>query len=248
MGAAKQGAGPQAKGRGATTSSAPIATQTEAAAVAPTTQGAALTSYDIFELCVQRARNLVKLHEAAHGKPGKPEPYTSDAHRAAIVLAVSALDAFIRDLILARTRTLLANKTTALPQPLSDHIRKFIKDEELLEAARKDDLMERVEKAFRADFDRRSFQGTKNIEEILRIVGYVDIFHEVAAKASVNEDSLRSDLNRFTQRRHAIAHRGDYDLSKNPPQENLIKKKDAEDCIRLVCRVARVMHDLGMQK
>ena len=111
--------------------------------------------------------------------------------------------------------------------------------------ARKDDLLERVEKAFRSDFERRSFQGIKSIEEQLRIVGYNDIFHEVAKEAQLNEVTLRSDLDRFTQRRHAIAHRGDYDLNENPPKEKEITKKDAESCIKLVCQIARHMYELG---
>jgi hypothetical protein len=204
-----------------------------------------LNSYDIFELCIQRARNLVRLHKAAHGKAGKPEKYTSDAHRAAIVLAVSALDAFVRDLVIARTRTLLASKQTGLPPALSAEIRKFLKDDVLLEAARKDDLLERVEKAFRSDFERRSFQGTKNIEEQLKLVGYENVFNEVAVKGRVNEDTLRADLDRFTERRHAIAHRGDYNLTENPPKENVVTKKDAEDCIRLMCLIARNIDKLG---
>jgi len=188
-----------------------------------------LTSYDIFELCVQRARNLVKLHEAAHGKAGKPEKYTSDAHRAAIVLAVSALDAFVRDLVLSRSREILASKSQALPPSLSAHIKKFLKDDDLLDAARKDDLLERLEKAFRSDFERRSFEGTKNIDEAMQIAGYQNIFHEVAVKAEMNEDTLREGLDRFTQRRHAIAHRGDYNLSENP---HVIMKGLADGKIR----------------
>jgi hypothetical protein len=184
-------------------------------------------------------------YEAAHGKVGKPEKFTSDAHRAAIVLAISALDAFVRDFVIFRTRTLLAAKNSSLPSALSEQIKKFLKDDDLLQAARQDDLLVRVEKAFRSDFEKRSFQGTKNIEEQLRTVGYKDIFHEVAVKEGLNEDTLRADLDRFTRRRHAIAHRGDYDLSVNPPRETLVTKKDAEDCIKLICRIAKAIHELG---
>ena len=206
-----------------------------------------LTSYGIFELCIERARNLVKLHEAAHGKAGKPEKFTSDAHRAAIVLAVAALDAFVRDFIISRIRTLLADKSLALPPALVAHIKKFMKEDDLLDAARKDDLIERVEKAFRKDFERRSFQGTKNIDEYLRIAGYNDIFHDVAVKARLNEETLKDALDRFTLRRHAIAHRGDYDLTMNPPAERVITKKAAQDCIKLVCSIAKHMHALRAQ-
>jgi len=225
----------------------PAPTTTTAAGTAPPAAGKTLTSHDIFELCIQRARNLVKLHEAAHGKAGKPEKYTSDAHRAAIVLAVSALDAFIRDLVIARARTLLTSKAVALPLALSAEIKKFLKDDALIDAARKDDLLERVDKAFRNDFEKRSFQGTKNIEEQLKIVGYDNIFHVVAVKGGLNEDTLRQDLDRFTDRRHAIAHRGDYDLTQNPPRENVVTKRDAEDCVRLICRIAKHIHEIGVQ-
>jgi len=199
-------------------------------------------------MCIERARNLVKLHTAVHGKVGKPEKYISDAHRGAIVLAISALDAFVRDFVISRTRVLLADKSGSLPGTLSGEIRRFIKDEALLEAARKDDLLERVEKAFRTDFERRSFQGTRNIEEQLAIVGFTDVFHLIAVRAHINEDALRADLDRFTTRRHAIAHRGDYNLSENPPVEQTIKKKDAEECIKLVSLIAKSIHELGSDR
>ena len=218
--------------------------QTESTVTTPALVTKATTPYSIFELCVQRARNLVKLHKAAHGKAGKPEKYTSDAHRAAIVLAVSAFDAFICEFVLSRTRVLLASKSHTISPSLRDHIKRFLKEDDLLEAARSYDLLERVDKAMRSNFERRSFQGTKVISENLQMVGYSDIFHEVASKAKVNEDALRADLDRFTQRRHAIAHRGDYDLSENPPKERVITKKDAEDCIKVVCLIAKHMHEL----
>ena len=238
----------EAKGKG-TSTKGPVPTETQQQASSAHSQSPKpTTSFDIFEMCVQRARNLVKLHQAAHGRSGKPEPYASDAHRAAIVLAVSALDAFIRDFAISKTIELLAASSDPLPGPLKDRIKKFLKEDGLLDAARNDDLLEKVEKAFRADFERRSFQGTNNIEEQLKIVGYDNIFRDVAVDASMNEETLKGNLDQFTQRRHAIAHRGDYDLNENPPRENRATKKDAEDCIKLVCRIAKHMYELRSKK
>lgn len=237
--------GRHASGAGANAKEAPAAAETRAPVAAASPGRAALTSFDVFCLCVDRAKNLLRLHEAAHGRRGKPEKYAADAHRAAIVLSVSALDAFVRTFVIARTRTLLANKALSLPVALKDYIKRFLKDDELLEAARKDDLLDRVEKAFRADFERRSFQGTKVIAEYMRIVGFEDIFHDIAMSAKVNEDTLCQDLDRFTERRHTIAHRGDYDLTENPPKENVVTKKDAEDCVRLITLIAKHIDALG---
>lgn len=235
----------QAKGKGVATKGAAPPPQTASDAIGQVSVTRALTSYDIFELCVARARNLIKLHQAAHGKAGKPEPYASDAHRGSIVLAIAALEAFVRDFVIHHTRKRLVDKAQTLPEALKQQIKRFLKDDDLLDAARKDDLLERIEAAFRSDFEKRSFQGTKNIEELFRVVGFDSIFHEVAISAGINEDTLRTDIDRFTKRRHAIAHRGDYDLNQRPPREQGITKKDAEDCVRLVCLIAKHMHQVG---
>lgn len=163
-------------------------------------------------------------------------------------LAISALDAFIRSFVVTRVRGLLANRSAVLPESLSAQIKKFLKEDGLLEAARRDDLLDRVAKAFRDDFEKRSFQGTKNISEFLTLVGYDDIFHAVAISASMNEHALREELDRFTNRRHAIAHRGDYDLSQNPPRENAVTKEDAVDCVKIVRLIAIHIDSLGPGK
>ncbi len=233
----------EAKGKGVANNGSAVSETAVPDAAVPVVQEA-LDSFAVFELCVERAQNLVRLHEAVHGKVGKPEKYTTDAHRAAIVLAISALDAFVRDFVITRTRVLLATKSQSIPASLSAEILKFLEPNVLLAAARSDDLLERVEKAFRSDFEKRSFQGTRAIENLLQIAGFQNIFHDVAIDAKMNEDKLRADLDSFTQRRHAIAHRGDYDLSQNPPKENLATKKQANDCIKLVRTVAKHIHKL----
>ena len=160
------------------------------------------------------------------------------------MLSISALDAYVRTCCLERIREALADKSREITPALTGEIKRFLKDDQLLEAARKDDLLSRVEKAFRQDFEKKSFQGVKNISEILQLAGFDDVFHAVAVEASMNEDNLKDDLNRFTKRRHVIAHQGDYDLNQNPPTENPIRKKDAQDCIKLVTKIAQVIHKL----
>jgi hypothetical protein len=201
-------------------------------------------AYTIFECCIYRARNLVRLHEAAHGRAAKPEKYLADAHRAAIVLAISALDAYVRSHVMIKIRTLLADKKAQLSESLSARIKQFLKEDGLLDAARKDDLLDRVEKAFKKDFEKKSFQGTEAITDGLKLVGIEDVFHQVALKAGRNEDTLKTDLDRFSKRRHSIAHRGDYDLDEIPPRENPITKKEAEDCIGLVLLIASTIEKL----
>jgi len=215
--------------------------------IQPASPAAQVTdAYAVFKLCISRANNLLKIHEAAHGKnQARPEAYLADAHRAAIVLAISALDAYVRTCCLERILNFLYDQHNELPPLLASEIKRLIKDDHLLEAARKHDLSARVEKAFRQEFQRKSFQGVKNITDCLQIAGFKDVFHEVAVSVSINEDNLKFELTRFTERRHAIAHQGDYDLSQNPPIESGIRKKDAQDCIKLVNRIAAAIHALS---
>ena len=93
-----------------------------------------LTSFAIFDLCVERAQNLVKLHEAAHRKARQAGEVYCRCPPRAIVLAISALDAFICDFVMFRTRQLLASKSHSLPAALAAHIKKFLKDDDLLKA------------------------------------------------------------------------------------------------------------------
>ena len=200
---------------------------------------------DVFHISVARAENLLRIHKAAHGKRSKPEKYLADAHRAAIVLAVSALDAFVRTFIIHRIRLLVA-RPAAMPDSLAAKVKTFLKEDGLLEAARKSDLLERVEKAFQADFEKRSFQGSRAIAECIEMVGFPNIFHTIAVKLDINEELLVQNLDNATQRRHIIAHKGDHNLAENPPSENPIIKSDVEECIKLMKSIAEQINALGV--
>ncbi len=204
-----------------------------------------LTSYDIFLLCIGRAKNLIKIHEIVHGKKSKPPKEFSDMHRASVLLAISALDAFIRTFVISEVRNILVDTKLNLHESLLTKIKKYMNHDVVIDAARKDDLIDRVEKILQLDFEKQSFQGTKNITEGMQILGHDDIFREVAIRARMNEETLRKDLDEFTNRRHAIAHRGDYDLNQKPPTENIITKKYAHDCIKLVVTIASHINSIG---
>lgn len=197
-----------------------------------------LTPIEVFKLCIRRAENLVKIHKTAVGKrKGKPEEHLADAYRAAITLAISALDAYVRTLVLSKVRELL-DSSKPIPGALVDRLRNLMPHEQLLEAARQHDFLERVDKGLQAEFDTESFQGRRKIEAALSLIGHKDIMEKVAQAARQNAVVLTRELEHFTQRRHSIAHRGDYDLTCHPPMENSITKQDAQKCIKLVVLIA----------
>ncbi|GEM_PF-992737 len=222
--------GPLRKGKVVTESTAAPATRPTR--VVPT------TPMSIFQCSITRAKNLLKIHSLAHAKQARPPLFLADTHRAAVVLAVSALDALVRTHVIDCVLLRVSNPSETLPAVLRDRVKDYINQDSLLDAARAGDLRARVERAFREHFGDQSFQGVKKISETMRLLGCEDVFRTVAGSAGVNEERLRVDLGRFTKRRHTIAHCGDYDLNQSPPEENGITMKDAKNCIRLVEIVA----------
>lgn len=157
---------------------------------------------------------------------------------------MAALDAFVRTLVVEKIVARIADQTKTVPEDLKQQAQEILGKEGLFDAARSGDLGSRLEKAFRLKFEDKSFQGIKNIEDALRLIGHEKVFHTIAKSACVNEDNLKGDLARFTKRRHIVAHCGDYDLTQTPATENKILKEDVKACIKLVKLVAEEINKL----
>ena len=231
--------------RGRLTRGKPLATSTSAVGRVPPPMPLPTTPYTIFQHSIVRARNLVTIHGLAHGARARPHAFLADAHRAAIVLAVSALDAFVRTFVIDRIVSIVGTPAKTISPVLRERIKGCLSHDSVLDSARAGDITSRVERALRDSFDTQSFQGVEKITEAMKLLGYRDVFETMAAAAGVNERNLKKDLGTFTQRRHLIAHRGDFDLDQTPPAENKILKEDVLKCIKTVELVAREIAKLA---
>jgi hypothetical protein len=208
---------------------------------------ATLSSYDVFEKCIRRAENLVSFQASTDKIEGLSEEHYCDSYRAAVVLSISALDAFIRKVLVSEIRKAISGKQPLVPK-LGDYIKSLLDQDKLLDAARKYDLLEQVENAIKIDFETKSFQGELKIASFMEMVGHKEIFSQVSVKVNVNEKNLRRNLSLYTTRRHVIAHSGDYDLNSNPHKENAIDKKYADECISTVKVFAKTIHEIVENK
>jgi DNA polymerase III delta prime subunit len=203
-----------------------------------------VSSYDIFEKCIKRAENLISIQKHTEEIENLSENHYSDSYRAAVVLTISALDAYIRKIIVSEIRKAISDTTKPLNNDLSDYIKKLLNQDKLLEAARNYNILEKIEEAVKIDFETKSFQGEWKITQHLKMVGYKDIFSQVSVEADINEKNLIRKLNLFTNRRHIIAHSGDYDLNQTPHKENKIDKKYAQDCVDTVRLFAKTINKI----
>ncbi len=203
-----------------------------------------ITPFEIFERCIIRAENLISVHDSTKKIDEISDEHYCDCYRAAIVLSISALDAFIRKIVVSEIRKIISDDSKPLNNELSTYLKNLLNQDKLLEAARKYNLLDKVEEAVKSDFETKSFQGEWKITSYLNMVGYKDIFSEVAIKADINEKNLKRKLTLFTNRRHVIAHSGDYDLNQTPHKENEISKKYADECIVIVRLFASTIHKI----
>lgn len=203
-----------------------------------------LTTFDIFIKCLKRAENLISFETKTLADDGFSNEHYCDCYRAAIVLAISALDAYIRTILVSEIRNNLVDTKKTLSKELTKYLKDLLNQDDLLDAARNSTLLEKVEKAVKADFETKSFQGVHKIESFLEMVGYKNIFKKVAEESDINESNLKKSLGSFTRRRHEIAHRGDYNLDQNPPKEQVITRSYVSKCISLVKNFAEIVNKI----
>lgn len=213
-------------------------------AIPRNTKNESITAYDIFKKCIVRAENLISLHNSTESVDAISEEHYCDCYRAAVVLSISALDAFIRKIVISEISKILSDDKKSLSSELSEYIKKLLSQDKLLSAARKYNLIEKVEAAVKDDFSTKSFQGEWKINTYLSMVGYKDIFSKVSIEADINEKNLIRKLTLFTNRRHIIAHSGDYDLNQAPHKELAIQKPYASECIKIVRLFASTIHKI----
>jgi hypothetical protein len=188
------------------------------------------SSYEIFLKTIKRASNLIEIHK----NTSKCEEFHFDSFRAAVVLSISALDAYTRTLVIEKIIFQLSNESQDIPDKLKTYIKNIMSQDSLLEAARKYKFKETVEKAIRADFETKSFQGEYKIDSYMELAGYKDIFEKVSHSANKSKSRFKDDIQKYTIRRHIIAHCGDFDLSQIPHLEQAIDKEFSKNCIEIV--------------
>ena len=192
-----------------------------------------LSPFEIFKKCIKRASNIIDIHWKTTDVEEITDEDYGDCYRAAIVLIISALDGYVRTIIITHTKSILNSNTVKLSKELSKYLEEKLTSKKLLEIARWNSLMTEVEKFMVSDFDNKSFQWEYKIDSHFKMIGIDNIFEKVSMKININEKILRKDIAEFTKRRHYIAHTWDYDLTQTS-QEFIIDKAFTENCLQTV--------------
>lgn len=135
----------------------------------------------------------------------------SEILRAEIVLAVSALDNFISDVLhIGLVKTFEENR------PLTTAFSKFQVDmDTLVKILNEPSQQEKsliLGEYIRKFNERNSYQKPENIVNSLKLLGVSDLWNKLAEPLSIrNPDDVRKELENIVSQRHKIAHEADFD-------------------------------------
>jgi hypothetical protein len=206
-----------------------------------------LSPYEIFTKCINRSENLLSFQECNNNCQKRISmDNIYDCYRAAVFLSISALDNFIRTIISIKIKNKVIEKK--VPDELEKYICSIFPQRELFEAARKDNFHMVLDRVINLDFSKKSFQGAEKITEFFKLVGYKDIFDIVAKKINKHKGNLIKELNEYTDRRHSIAHRGDYTFEQTDTKELEITYSYAEKCIETIKNIVKAINEITEDK
>ena len=143
------------------------------------------------------------------GTRGQPDAATRDVLRAALVLAVSALDGFLHDRI---ALDLSAALRRAPPPPrLLEEVKKYREPAQILKWMATEDPAGAFAETILEGFETAAFQNPGRTEYGVSLLGVQDLWPKVGAALDppLAEADVRKRLSSVIQHRHDIVHRAD---------------------------------------
>lgn len=181
-----------------------------------------------FSTTIVRSEFLLEFHEALINAPLEQAARRDDVARAAIVLAVAAMDAYFTDRYCAMLVPFI-KKHGATPQIAARLQRAGLDVLQSLEMATIKRPFARVLSLMRAHLERKTTQRRDAIDALFRDYGVKSLVAEV--EAATGRKTLFRRIDRLVERRHEIVHAGD--LNSKGRSNNV----DVEDIKRRIADV-----------
>lgn len=162
-----------------------------------------------FEINLQSTRQLGVIYLAFSDKVTEAIKL-DELLRAEVVLAVSALDCYVHDIVrIGMGRAF--NATTGEPNAFLAFgvTLGFVKD--LLAATSLVEKNALVDQEIRRAHGFKTFQAADNISQALSLIGVASIWDKVGTSIGMSSKDARTQLNVIVDRRNRIAHEGDID-------------------------------------
>jgi len=165
-----------------------------------------------FEESIHRARSFLTAYRQLHGKAGQVPRSKSDLLRGAVVFAVAAMDAYIRDVVTSHLAPVIArdiHKKRALPERLVKIIDGCMSTEDLIKAAYAKRPGSHVRSAVANKLAGRAFQNVRAIDDAFLLLGIDGMVGQAAVEMKWKQGQLKKMLRDVAKRRHQIVHQAD---------------------------------------
>lgn len=130
--------------------------------------------------------------------------------RMEIVMAVSALDQYIHQVVVEKATDTLRNGRK-IPANFSKLLLSYDSLDNILKSGNISDVIVFVERDLRLKLSWRSFQQPDKISEALKYISDYNVWAEISTRMSKEVSAVKQQLELIVKRRDCIAHEADYD-------------------------------------
>jgi|JFJP01.1.fsa_nt_gi hypothetical protein len=194
------------------------------------------TALEQFHEEIQRVRNLIAIYDYLRADP-KNTLDSSDILRGCMVLLVSALDAFVHDIVRIGMMQILRGDRT--------QTKTYQKVGFTLQQIDFDPTYSWFERQIREKTGRDSFQTPENIENAIKYISEKDLWTQLSQELqSDNKDDIKRHLRAIVDRRNQIAHEADIDMGLPAPTKRSIESEDIKDAVDFIEKLANAVYQM----
>ncbi len=207
-----------------------------------------MSAHTSFKQTIGRAQRLINLHHGLNPR-GQPRKEYADILRSAVVIAVSAMDAYLHEKIPEKIAKLVRfKKGKALPGKLVETIKANIPHDRLIEIFFEERPLTHIVSVVRKSMEDRTYQNAGKIEDVLRMLGLDDLWFLIAKELRISKDEAKIFIQPFVERRHLIVHRGDLGTRKTKHKLKPMTRPYAQLCINRIEKFVEVIDALIERK
>lgn len=161
--------------------------------------------------------------------------------RAQIVMAVSALDTYVHEILRIGLIQMYMG-TRALSPNLNTYVLSFVDLLSIMSSTTSNDEQILLEGAIRKINSKDSFQSPRSIEYAMSLLGVNNLWTQIAPSFVLPAADVKLTLSNIVRRRNQIAHESD--INPATMTKYAISKSDADDVVNFIDKLINAIHVL----
>lgn len=190
---------------------------------------------DVFLKNIQMIKGKFQLVKNLYDKGFENE--AEDLLRSQIVFSMSALDYYLHEI----TRYSILKMFNGEKEKTKNYETFIVSLKVVEEALKNPERVDWLEEEIHHRHSNKTFMGSSNIKEVLKLNSTKEVYRNVAAKIDDNQAFTKEMLDEIYKRRNQIVHQSDSQLASN--QMNLITIEEVEKYVIFIEKFILYVHD-----